>query len=334
MERKAPDQSVGRLRLEAETGPTKNIMNNSFQEGRLFRALPTELRIRIGSPPKAGAGVHQWIFKAAGLMREKYNSSQTFRIIRECLSNCERCVPDREIEEAIRKTGNGKVSGNGVFQSATSSDSRWPSRDEVLVSSLIEQAPHALNGFRSMEAAANLAGDYSVNIVIDQLFPGDPLLCFGRAMWSMTTRRKSEWLSLAASQQFIVPSPMTTVMGLNQQGKPSHRCLENTGARRFLVVEFDQNTIEEQASLHLHLSGVRTLALVVYSGSKSLHGWYFVEGEADAAVIQFMRLAVRLGADSATWSRCQAVRAPGGMRENGNRQRIEYFNPHYRGGEV
>lgn len=40
-----------------------------------------------------------------------------------------------------------------------------------------------------------------------------------------------------------------------------------------------------------------------------------------------MARAVRLGADKATWTRCQLVRMPDGTRENGNRQRVHYFAP-------
>jgi hypothetical protein len=40
-----------------------------------------------------------------------------------------------------------------------------------------------------------------------------------------------------------------------------------------------------------------------------------------------MDRAVRLGADSHTWTRCQLVRMPDGIRDNGNRQRVYYFAP-------
>jgi len=36
---------------------------------------------------------------------------------------------------------------------------------------------------------------------------------------------------------------------------------------------------------------------------------------------------VGLGADKATWTRCQLVRLPGGLRETGKRQDVVYLNP-------
>jgi hypothetical protein len=41
---------------------------------------------------------------------------------------------------------------------------------------------------------------------------------------------------------------------------------------------------------------------------------------------KFFRYAVSLGADRATWTRCQFVRMPDGARDNGSRQTVFYLN--------
>src|SRR6185503_8496261 len=41
----------------------------------------------------------------------------------------------------------------------------------------------------------------------------------------------------------------------------------------------------------------------------------------------FMEFAVSLGADRATWCRCQLVRVPAARRPNGNEQTVLFFNP-------
>jgi hypothetical protein len=70
------------------------------------------------------------------------------------------------------------------------------------------------------------------------------------------------------------------------------------------------------------------LVLVVFSASKSLHGWYRVWGLTLKERAKFMRYAVSLGADPATWTRSQFVRMPDGLREeNGKRQVAYFFNP-------
>ena len=80
--------------------------------------------------------------------------------------------------------------------------------------------------------------------------------------------------------QFIVPSPMTARTGHTQDGKESEHTLENTGPRRFLVVEQDAGTVDEQAAILFHLAKLRPMALAPHSGSKSLHGWFYCAGQS------------------------------------------------------
>jgi len=152
--------------------------------------------------------------------------------------------------------------------------------------------------------------------------------------------------------QFIVPSPMIRIKGLAKNGRRSMRSLENTGDRRFLVVESDpkdwkflsdrlkaqfgteenykQIKKDEAAAVLWHLAQTAPkfpLVMVVDSAGKSLHGWFYVAGAPEDEVQAFFKRAVARGADKATWTRCQFVRMPGGARDNGKRQSIIYFNP-------
>src|SRR5262249_37018739 len=124
--------------------------------------------------------------------------------------------------------------------------------------------------------------------IIDALFPGNPLLCAGRSNCDFETRLRSEWRGRLAVLQLIVPSPMTKPIGHTQEGKESAHTLENTGRRRFLVIEQDGGTIDEQAAVLLHLAERAPLAVAVHSGSKSIHGWFFCEGEQEEKLRSFM----------------------------------------------
>ena len=149
-----------------------------------------------------------------------------------------------------------------------------------------------------------------------------------RSNHDFATRSRKEWRGKLTALQLIVPSPMSGVTGITQERKESEHALSNTGPRRFLVVEFDQGGVDEHAAILLHLavSGA-PLALVVHSGSKSLHGWFYCAGQLEERLRRFMRYAVSLGADTATWSRSQFVRMPDGTRDNGHRQTVYFFNP-------
>jgi hypothetical protein len=162
--------------------------------------------------------------------------------------------------------------------------------------------------------------------------------------------RVSLWRGRESGFQFIVPNPMIKETGVTKDGKKSKRCLENTGPRRFLVTEFDIAEDDERwapyvqewkakgisvldANVALLIELARRglprfpLELAVHSGGKSIHSWYFCEGLTDEQLRPFMVRAVRLGADPATWTRCQLVRMPDGIRENGKRQQVHFFAP-------
>jgi hypothetical protein len=182
--------------------------------------------------------------------------------------------------------------------------------------------------------------------IIDALFPGNPMLCCAWYRHNFETRPKSRWHKLDRLQ-FIVPNPMTEKQGVTRNGKKSAHSLSNTGPRRFLVVEFDfdsnRSTTEADliaqlgadgrdvsdlcACLLLHLAERAPLALVMHSGGKSLHGWFYCAGRTEEMLRRFMSYAVSLGADPATWTRSQFVRMPDGRRDNGNRQAVYFFNP-------
>jgi hypothetical protein len=188
--------------------------------------------------------------------------------------------------------------------------------------------------------------------IFDAIWPGNALLCCGLNSWTFATRRREVWRSHLSKYAYTVPNPMLRVHGRTKEGKDSEHSLDATAARIYQVTEFDFSefakdaktetiwaplvrdwksrgiSIEDAcASLHLHLSVVRPLVLVTHSGGKSLHGWYACFEETNADNERFMRYAVSIGADPATWTRSQFVRMPGGTRENGKPQIVHYFNP-------
>jgi len=214
---------------------------------------------------------------------------------------------------------------------------------------LIGAVAHTGNGLVDLWDASPIRLDSNkpkTDEIIDILFPGNPLLCCGWTRHHFDTRPRGHWYKLHALQ-FIVPNPMTTLQGRTKKRRLSAHALANTGARRFLIVEFDFDakrstqearllaTLETEgrdvrdlcAALLLHLAEEAPLALAVYSGGKSLHGWFCCAGVADETILPFFRYAVSLGADPANWSRSQFARMPDGLRENHKRQTVYFFNP-------
>jgi hypothetical protein len=231
-----------------------------------------------------------------------------------------------------------------IAQSSTIPE-RWLDPNFELIEALADTG----NGLVDLWEASPIRLDSNqpnTDEIIDVLFPGNSLLCFGWTRHRFETRIRKGWYRLH-DLQFIVPNPMTALQGLTRNRKISAHALSNTGPRRFLIVEFDfapSNSPEEArllrrfaaegrdvrdlcAALLLHLAEKAPLALAVYSGGKSLHGWFYCAGVIEEKVGGLFRYAVSLGADRANWNPSQFARMPDGSRENGTRQTVYFFNP-------
>jgi hypothetical protein len=232
-----------------------------------------------------------------------------------------------------------------VITLPSTTDARWLDPNFEL----IEAVAHTGNGLVDLWEASPIRLDSNkpkTEEIIDVLFPGNSLLCCGWARHRFDIRPRNRWHKLH-DLQFIVPNPMTAPRGLTQGRKLSAHALSNTGIRRFLIIEFDfdpSNSAQEArllatlktdgrdvrdlcAALLLHLAEEAPLALTVYSGGKSLHGWFHCAGVREETLSRFFRYAVSLGADPANWNRSQFARMPDGLRENGKRQTVYFFNP-------
>lgn len=168
--------------------------------------------------------------------------------------------------------------------------------------------------------------------ILNLLFPGNPLVCCGKSSSVFWTRPLNDFGRQVESFQLIVPNPMSALMGKLQDPEPggpteSAHTKDNTGERRFAVIEFDHGSSDEHSALLWHLSTYAPLAMAVHSGGKSLHGWFYVEGSPEDRVLRFYRYAVSIGADRATFLKSQFVRMPDGQRSNGARQCVYYLNP-------
>ncbi|MDB4759173.1 AAA family ATPase [Akkermansiaceae bacterium] len=174
--------------------------------------------------------------------------------------------------------------------------------------------------------------------ILESLFPGDPLLCLSaRKKERFKTRPLSDWKKDGNQKNFIVPSPMSKREGLTKEGKASGRCLDNTGARGHLVIDFDRadQDHDEQAAIIAHLATLAPLVMVLNTGGKSLHAWFKCDGESEAIHERLMSEAVTLGADKATWGKNQLVRLPGGTHDKtGNPHKVLAFRPEAAKGEI
>jgi hypothetical protein len=271
---------------------------------------------------------------------------------------CDRDVDEAEVDRLIiwaaalcGREGSGNVSLRETLPPAPKADLEEIYRLAAAGPRLAEYraaSPPQLCGSRKTDHILDAWGRYAGE--------ADPWICFGAddRFW---TRQHSHVRGIMHVQAQIVPSPMQGRFGLTQAGYPSEHSKEGTGERAFLVTEFDftkltpkgQPTIcvpllercEEagitaldiQAALLTHLATELPLWMTVFSGGKSLQGWFPCRGVNEEELHRwFNRSARRLGACSSTWCKSQFVRMPDGTRAPNRegksvRQSIEFYNP-------
>lgn len=300
--------------------------------------LPPWLQEKLASPPDAGTGLHAWLFSVARQLHAHMPADSIEAVLQAATTNAGRIVTKREIRDAVSNSvgvawQRNEIRGGArekrlspkAVSAPDSVTQSWPEVNEAArVAYSLASANEGILGLADLWEASPIKPSMSVDDWLDWLFPGAEWLCLAiDHPATARSRRREKWYFTAEEYGLIVPSPMTGPSGIGLDGERSHRCLDNTGPRRWLVIEFDSGSIDEQARLHWHFRSAALaipewpkLTLCVHSGGKSLHGWYGpVESEESA--FDFMAYAASLGADTATWNRCQLIRLPGGRRSAG-----------------
>ena len=216
----------------------------------MTKELPQFVRDLLASPPKAGEGVNRYLFRLARVLHPYRDEHEIIETLRALTANCGRTVTEKEIVRAVERSKSCAWTPGET--NPVRSAPPWPAVNQEQRQAIIK------GGYRLVdlweESPIRLDdNDGNTEEIIDTLFPGNPLLCCGKTSMEFATRSREKWRGRLSTLQLIVPSPMTARTGLTQDGKESEHTLSNTGDRRFLVVEFDDGTIDEHAALLIHL---------------------------------------------------------------------------------
>jgi len=290
----------------------------------MTRDLPDFVRDLLNAPPRTGEGVHNWLFRVSRQLHAHLPANEIVNLLESRAVHCGRYVPRSEIISAVQNSIGCAWQPNRSARPKVTY-SKWPTVNQEQRAAIIRDGA-GLADLWELSPIRIEDNEQHTEEIVDRLFPGNPLLCGGRSQSEFDTRPREQWRGELAGLQFIVPSPMSALMGLTKDGRKSKHTLENTGKRRFIVIEFDKGTVDEQAALLIHLAQFGPMVCALHSGSKSMHSWFLIEGLPDDKVLRFFRYAVSLGADPATWTRSQFVRMPDGTRDNDKRQTVYFLN--------
>ena len=166
--------------------------------------------------------------------------------------------------------------------------------------------------------------DMTQRMILEWLFPdSNGLVCVGKSAYEFHTARLNQFKDLSQCQ-LIVPCYMTQKKGMTQDGKPSMHSLDNCGPRRFCVCDFDEPRSADHPAIIWQLRKTFELVMVLSSGGKSLHAWFWIESDEEE---EFWKAAIPMGGDPALMrNRSSFVRIPMGTRDNGARQGVLYFD--------
>lgn len=288
--------------------------------------------LKVKPCPASGHGVHTWVFHAACCAVEAgIANDEAVEEIKALMTRDP--DPPSEVEDALQ-------SARGERRNSAP---RWTPPNAARIAAIAKEEPTLFELVSRSPAPIQFGEQSRTEEIIDALFPGNPWLCVGRSDDFFYTARRQTWRGHLHKRSLIVPSPMSAQRGLTKQGKLSFHSEANTGPRRFLVVEFDGGFLDQQTAILWHLAQFAPLALVVFSGSKSCHGWFFCASEPEGKLKRFFDYAHSLGADSRMWGRSQFARMPDGERSDGKtsdalrvagiegvptgRQAVLYFRP-------
>ena len=312
--------------------------------------------ILLDSAPQQGDGLHHWLIKGAReCAKWRKTPEQAYDLIAATVRAKGGEERPRDIWQAINKAYSTSLSApsGGSYKPTP----KWPEAkleliEEVTLSRITKEGETPLEELWRRSPERPDDSPETTGTIIRRLFPADALICAGMYEWSTTTYELAKLKNLHRFP-LVVPNPMSAFTGKTQAGHESGRTLDNTGPRRFPVTEFDFKKHDDQgrptkwaplihkwerhgatvqdacAAIILQMMQAGPLTMVVYSGKKSLHAWWWCAGEPEhegSRLHSFMADAALLGADTATYGRCQFVRMPGAVRDNGNRQSVHYLN--------
>ena len=277
--------------------------------------LPERQRKLLLVPPQKGNG-HRELFRDACILRRLgLTAAEQEQVLRARFANYYRDISDRELEDAIASAAGARAAHWP----------RWPQPKTTLIAQVMQEAG-SLQQLRD-DSPVKEPGKLDTGEILDRFYQEQDFLCMGRTNKLSETEERIWFRGRESDYQLLVPNAMSAAIGTKRDGSPSKRCLDNSGPWITQVIEFDYGTLDEQASLHLKLRsrGAR-LRMVVYSGGKSLHGWYDVKDWSADQLMAFRGDAAALGADRMMFTACQFTRTPNALRDNGKSQEVVYLS--------
>ena len=281
-------------------------------------------------------GIHRNIYLLALFLKnwrgEKVSASEAVELIYRKFEEKPqtRKLKNREVENGVASAFNSSTIKTSACrykftpsEQKTSVDSCWnenlaklPTKDqckEIIKTALKE---HDWSVRSILNESPLKAVQWRPQDVLSSLFQSEDLICSG-TFYNPNVKRMSYWIKNGMVGDLFCPNPMRCETGINMDGKVSKRCRDNTGKRKFIVYESDDQELsfDQKASLvkSLWRETGASLRMIVHSGGKSLHA-FFEASDDEKLNWQFMSIAVKYGGDPDMYRPEQQARLPNAIR--------------------
>jgi hypothetical protein len=257
-----------------------------------------------------GWGYHTTIVATAGLMKamniEKEKALDMMQNASEQVTR--RKTQPLEIERAIEYCYNQEVTGKRFVQ-----DKDNPvGIDEEYIKQVASEGD-------IQEFLDTSKYKPQIHEIFNHHYDDNDIICMGEDVFSMHSDFVENWKHRTEEElqdyQYICPNPLKNL----DDGRKEINIKE----RKFIIFESDHDLLAKnwngQSAVIERLTAILPLRMVVYSGNKSLHGWFdATDADAESHLWRFNKMAIRLGADRSCLRLAQPCRTPWAIRKNNN----------------
>ena len=289
---------------------------------------------KVETLPQRGTGLHAAILAACNIgIMAGISDSVILSTLKS--SSVAGDVKRNEFEtqlEYAHKTGAKKVEGSSICQrNIMSAKPIEPEFDPEKLNKFIKHEGDMKDIEILSPWRVSKDNDLSSYEMLEGLYHEDDYLFIGNN-YSTEVKQVKEWIhdNNLPSHPLFIPNPLTGANHETTLGKMSKRCDKAVRQGRYAVVEMDEVDMQTQINFWLTMLHIdMPVALITFSGKKSLHGLLRVDCPIDewqekVANILFMKYLVVLGVDKMCRNPSRLSRVPGHVRA-GVIQRMLYL---------
>ena len=152
-----------------------------------MKTLPPFIDEMLTAPPRAGEGVHDWLFRVARQVHAHLPAVEIVNLLENRVQGCGRHVSRKEIEDAVKNSMPcaWQPKGNAApVQSAA----KWPRVNQEQRAAILRDNGGLADLWELSKPRIEDNWQHTEEIM-DKLFPGNPLLCCGKSNRILTPSR-------------------------------------------------------------------------------------------------------------------------------------------------